>query len=76
MTLYKRLIAASFLKMGEYITPEETIAEDLGHEGIETIARDLGDEDTEKNLAFINELRALEISGLVDLPQVSSVVDD
>jgi hypothetical protein len=48
--------------MGEYIAPQEAVAGDLA------------DEVTERNLAFINELRALEVSGLVDLPQVSSLV--
>lgn len=48
--------------MGEYIATQEIVA------------RDLGDEDTERNLEFIKKLRALEISGLIDLPQVSSFV--
>jgi hypothetical protein len=48
--------------MGEYIVSEEVIGGDLT------------DEVTERNLAFINELRAFEISGLVDLPQVSTPV--
>lgn len=58
---YHRLHSLALSEMGEYIAAQGPIPQVIG------------DETTRRNLEFINELRAFEISGL-DLPQVSPFV--